>query len=252
MSDLAYKLRGGGVSYRTRNILIAAGLGLLAVVLTLVYVSHAKSSSSAATAAPVQVLVASRTIPVGTSGATLAGTGWLVTKTFQPSQVPAGAVKTTAQLSTLVAIQPTYAGEQLVAQRFGTTQQEGLLSVLHGANRVLQLPGDANQLLAGTLKVGNTVDVVGSVKSPETSETHYSTTFLRGLLVVGAPSKSSTSPGQTDTSVELRVTSSQAQRLFWLEKNADWSLLLRPATKAVDKATAPTTASSLLEDASGK
>ncbi len=249
MSDLAYKLRGG-VSYRTRNILIAAGLGLLAVVLTLVYVSHAKSSSSAAVAAPVQVLVASKTIPIGTSGATLAGSGWLVAKTFQPSQVPAGAVKTVGQLSTLVAIQPTYAGEQLVAQRFGTTQEEGILSVLHGANRVVQLPGDTNQLLAGTLKVGNTVDVVGSIKAPESSQNHYSTTFLRGLLVVGAPSKPST--GQTQTSIELRVTSSQAQRLFWLEKNADWSLLLRPATKAVDKASAPTTATSLLEDASGK
>lgn len=248
MSDIAYKLRGG-VNYRTRNILIAAGLGLLAVVLVLVYVSHAKSSSSAAVAAPVSVLVASRDIPIGTSGATLAGRGWLVTKTFQPSEVPSGAVKTAAQVATLVAVQPTYAGEQLVSQRFGTTQEVGLLSVLHGANRVVQLPGDANQLLAGTLKLGNTVDVVGSVKYPESGQTHASTTFLRDLLVVSAPVKPST--GQTQTSIELRVTSSQAQRLFWLEKNADWALLLRPATKAVDKFQAPTTAASLLVSARG-
>jgi pilus assembly protein CpaB len=249
MSDLAYKLRGG-VSYRTRNILIAAGLGLLAVVLTLVYVSHAKNSSAAVVAAPVQVLVASRNVPIGTSGATLAGATWLTTKSFQRSEVPAGAVTSKAQLAGLVAIQPTYKGEQLVAQRFGTTQQEGLLAVLHGANRVVQLPGDVNQVLAGTLKVGNTVDVVGSIKVPETGQTHVSTTFLRGLLVVGAPDKPDS--GQSQTSVELRVTSSQAQRLFWLEKNADWSLLLRPATKAIDKSTPPTTAASLLEDASGK
>ncbi len=250
MTDLAYKLRGGGVSYRTRNILIAAGLGLLAVVLTLVYVSHAKKSSSAAVAAPVQVLVASKTIPIGTSAAALAGSGWLVTKAYQPSDVPSGAIKTKAQLAGLVAVQPTYAGEQLVAQRFGTTQQEGILSVLHGANRVVQLPGDANQLLAGTLKEGNTVDVVGSIKAPESGQNHYATTFLRNLLVVSTPAKPST--GQNDTSVELRVTSQQAQRLFWLEKNADWSLLLRPATKAVDKVAPPTGATSLLEDASGK
>jgi Flp pilus assembly protein CpaB len=248
MSDLAYKLRGG-VSYRTRNVLIASGLGLLAVVLTLVYVSHAKSSSPTSVAAPVPVLVAAKNIPIGTSSATLAGRGWLVTKTFQPSEVPSGAVKTMAQLSTLVAVQPTYAGEQLVTQRFGTTQEVGLLSVLHGANRVVQVPGDANQLLAGTLKEGNFVDVVGSVKYPETSQTHFATTFLRDLLVVSAPAKPST--GQTTTSIELRVTSAQAQRLFWLEKNADWSLLLRPATKAVDKTTPPTTAGTLLVNASG-
>jgi len=248
MSDIAYKLRGG-VSYRTRNILIAAGLGVLAIVLTLVYVSHAKKSQSAAVAAPVQVLVASHTIPIGTPGATLAGSGWLVAKMFQPSEVPAGAVKTKAQLAGLVAIQTTYAGEQLVAQRFGTTQQEGLLADLHGANRVVQVPGDANQLLAGTLKMGNTVDVVGSIKAPESGQNHYATTFLRDLLVVSTPSKPST--GQTTTSVELRVTTEQAQRLFWLEKNADWSLLLRPATKAVDKVAPPTSASNLLENASG-
>ncbi len=248
MSELAYKLRGG-ISYRTRNILIAAGLALLAVVLTLVYVSHAKKSSANVVAAPVQVLVASRDIPIGTAGTALAGSGWLVTKSFQPADVPSGAVTTKGQLAQLVAIQPTYAGEQLVAQRFGTTQQEGVLSVLHGTNRVVQLPGDANQLLAGTLKVGNTVDVVGSIKAPESSQNHFSTTFLRDLLVVSAPSKPST--GQTQTSIELRVTSSQAQRLFWLEKNADWSLLLRPSTKAVDTPAPPTTAASLLENASG-
>ena len=248
MSDLAYKLRGG-VNYRTRNILIASGLGLLAVVLTLVYVSHAKSGSTAAVAAPVPVLVAAKDIPIGTTGATLAGHGWLVVKNFQRSEIPSGAVKSVSQLATLVAVQPTYAGEQVVSQRFGTTQEVGLLSVLHGANRVVQLPGDANQLLAGTLKEGNTVDVVGSIKYPEGSQTHFATTFLRNLLVVSTPSKPSS--GSTTTSVELRVTTAQAQRLFWLEKNADWSLLLRPATKAVDKTTPPTTAGTLLVNASG-
>jgi pilus assembly protein CpaB len=248
MSDLAYKLRGG-VNYRTRNILIASGLGLLAVVLTLIYVSHAKSGSTTAVAAPVPVLVAAKNIPIGTTGATLAGHGWLVVKNFQRSEVPSGAVKTVGQLATLVAVQPTYAGEQLVSQRFGTTQEVGLLSVLHGANRVVQVSGDANQLLAGTLKEGNTVDVVGSIQYPETSQTHVATTFLRDLLVVSTPDKPSS--GSSTTSVELRVTNAQAQRLFWLEKNADWSLLLRPATKAVDKTVPPTTAGSLLVNASG-
>jgi pilus assembly protein CpaB len=237
------------MSYRTRNILIASGLALLAVVLTLVYVSHEKKSSSTAVAAPVSVLVASRDIPIGTAGAKLAGTGWLVTKKFQPADVPSGAVTDLKQLTGLVATQQTYAGEQLVAQRFGTTQQEGLLAVLHGANRVVQLPGDANQLLAGTLKVGNLVDVVGSIKVPETSQTHYSTTFLRDLLVVSTPSKPS--GGSTETSVQLRVSSSQAQRLFWLEKNADWSLVLRPSTGATDPALTPTDAASLLVQARG-
>ncbi|HZQ16788.1 MAG TPA: Flp pilus assembly protein CpaB [Gaiellaceae bacterium] len=251
MTDYAFKNREL-IGYRTRNILIATGLGLLAVVLTLVYVSHArKASPSAAASAPVTVLVAAKDIPVGTAGRALAGSGWLVTKSFPSADVPSGAVTNAAQLSQLVAIQPIYKGEALVGQRFGTTQQEGMLSLLHGAYRVVQLPGDANQLLAGTLKVGNTVDVVGSLKSPETSQNHYSTIFLRDLLVMSTPSKPSAGIGQT-TSVELRVSESQAQRLFWLEKNADWSLLLRPATGASDKPFPAVSAGSLLESANGR
>ncbi len=249
MIELTYKTRDI-INYRTRNILVAAALALLAVGLTLVYVSHARSSSTTAGSAPVHVLVAARDIPIGTSGRALAGSGWLVTKTFQRSDVPSGAVTSVAQLGSLVAIQPTYAGEQVVTHRFGTTQQEGVLSVLTGAERIVQLPGDDDQLLAGTLKVGNHVDVVGSAKVPESGQAHFSTIFLRNLLVVGAPAK--TSGVGTTTSVELRVTTAQAQRLFWLEKNADWSLLLRPATKATDTNVAPTSAANLFEGTNGR
>src|ERR1700755_2797307 len=120
MSELTYKTRDI-ISYRTRNIMVAAALAVLAVILTLVYVSHARKSAQSSTSAPVEVLVATHDIPIGTSGAALAGSGWLVARTFQHVDVPAGAVTTRAQLATLVAIQPTYAGEQLLMRRFGTT-----------------------------------------------------------------------------------------------------------------------------------
>jgi pilus assembly protein CpaB len=248
MSELTYKTRDI-ISYRTRNILVASALALLAVVLTLVYVSHARSTSSTVGTAPMQVLVASRDIPIGTSGRALAGSGWLITKSFQRADVPSGAVTSMAQLASLVAIQPTYAGEQLLARRFGTTQDEGVLSVLRGTYRIVQLPGDANQILAGTVKVGNRVDVVGSVKVPENGTSHVSTIVLRNLLVVSASTKGSGvgDPG----SIQLRVTTKQAQRLFWLEKNGDWSLLLRPSTKAADVNAAPTSAATLLEPTNG-
>ncbi len=238
------------MSYRTRNVLVAAALAILAVALTLIYTQHAKKSAQTSNAGPVHVLVAARDIPIGTAGTTLASSGWLVTKTYQRSDVPSGAVTNVDQLATEVAIQPTYKDEQLVAARFGTTQQEGILATLKGAYRIVQLPGDANQLLAGTLKQGNRVDVIGSWKYPETSETHDSAIILRNLLVVTSPSKPSTGDNGT-TSVELRVTAAQAQRLFWLEKNADWSLLLRPSSHATDTHTAPATSAALLQDTNG-
>jgi Flp pilus assembly protein CpaB len=238
------------MNYRTRNVLVAAALAILAVALTLIYISHAKKATQTSNAAPVHVLVAARDIPIGTAGSALASKGWLVVKTYQPTDVPSGAITSLNQLTTLVAIQPTYKDEQLVAARFGSTQEEGVLATLKGTYRIVQLPGDENQLLAGTLKQGNHVDVVGSWKVPETGQTHDSATLLRNLLVESTPSKPSAGVGQ-DTSVELRVTSAQAERLFWIEKNADWSLLLRPSTHATDAHTTPTTAQTLLQDTNG-
>ncbi|HZP74043.1 MAG TPA: Flp pilus assembly protein CpaB [Gaiellaceae bacterium] len=238
------------LSYRTRNVLVAAALAILAVALTLIYTAHAKKNAQSSSAGPVPVLVATRDIPIGTAGSTLASRGWVVTKSYERSDVPEGAITNMNQVATLVAIQPTYKDELLVAARFGSTQQEGVLATLKGAYRIVQLPGDANQLLAGTLKQGNRVDVVGSWKVPETAENHDSAVLLRNLLVVTTPSKPSTGDNGA-TSVELRVTGAQAQRLFWLEKNADWSLLLRPSTDATDQHPTPTTAVALLQDANG-
>ena len=108
-----------------------------------------------------------------------------------------------------------------------------MLATLKGAYRIVQLPGDANQLLAGTLKQGNRVDVVGSWKYPETGaeprQRHPASQPARRVDSVEAQHGR-----RQRTSVELRVTTAQAQRLFWLEKNADWSLLLRPSTHATD------------------
>ena len=139
------------------------------------------------------VYVATRDIPIGTTGAQLASGGWLVARKFAGNSVASGAVVNTTTLSNLVAIQPTYAGEQIVARRFGTAQQEGLLSDLKGVSRVMELPGDAHQLLAGTLKQGNRVDVIGNVTNPEGSQNHSTVIALRNLLVVKAPSSPSSS-----------------------------------------------------------
>jgi pilus assembly protein CpaB len=251
MLDMSYRVRNSVVSYRVRNLLIAAALAVCAVALMFVYASHAKS-----TATPVAgnktVYVATRDIPIGTTGAQLASGGWLVGRKFAGNSVASGAVVSTAALSNLVAIQPTYAGEQIVARRFGTAQQEGLLSDLKGVSRVMELPGDAHQLLAGTLKQGNRVDVIGNVTNPEGSQNHSTVIALRNLLVVKAPSSpSSTSTGQV-LSVDLLLTGKQAQRLYWLQKNGDWSLLLRPSTHASDQHVPAASVQAVVEGSSGR
>ena len=138
-----------------KNILIAAVLAIAAVALTLIYVSNSKSNQSGTSPATYRtVLVAARDIPVGTTGTQLAHAGWLTTRRVPSDAVASGTVPNKAALATLVAIQPTYHGEQIVAKRFGTSQQEGLVSTIHGQLRIFRLPGDSNQLLMGIVRAG--------------------------------------------------------------------------------------------------
>ncbi|HST18771.1 MAG TPA: hypothetical protein VLK36_13965 [Gaiellaceae bacterium] len=233
-----------------KNILIAAALAVAAVALTVVYVSSSKSKQSASSPAFRTVLVAARDIPVGTTGAQLAHAGWLTSARVPANAVASGVVPSRGELAALVAIQPTYRGEQIVARRFGTSQQEGLVSTIHGQLRIFELPGDTHQLLAGIVHAGNRVDVVGSIVKPEGSQSHYGVIAVRNVLVVKAPSGSSSSSDQT--SVDLQLTSSQAQKVFWMEKNADWSLLLRPSVHPSNAAGKPVTAESLVEGANAR
>ena len=253
MLDMSYRVRNSVVSYRVRNLVIAGLLAVCAVVLMFMYASHAKSTATPA-AGSVQVFVATRDIPIGTTGAQIASGGWLVARKFAGNSVASGAVVNTTTLSNLVAIQPTYAGEQIVARRFGTAQQEGILSDLKGTARVMELPGDAHQLLAGTLKQGNRVDVIGNVTNPEGSQLHATVIALRNLLVLKAPSNPSSTATSTSEvlSVDLKVTGKQAERLYWLQKNGDWSLLLRPSIHAKDPSNPPASAVGIVEGSNGR
>ncbi|HZQ90109.1 MAG TPA: Flp pilus assembly protein CpaB [Gaiellaceae bacterium] len=237
------------ISYKTRNLLIAALLGLVAAAITLAYTASSKHEAKTTTGTGTQtVLVATRDIPIGTAGSRLQGAGWVRVVKVAQGDAAAGAVVRPSELSKLVAVQPTYRGEQIVTRRFGATQQEGLPSVLHGAQRVYELPGDAHQVLAGTLKSGNHVDVVGSVRNPESDGNHYSKVVIHDLLVVTAADKPSGASANdlAPVSVDLVVTTDQAQRLFWLQKNADWTLVLRPSTGAADGSSQPASAASVL------
>jgi Flp pilus assembly protein CpaB len=240
------------ISYRVRNLIIAGALAICAVALMLVYVSHAKKHSSSVSTKSVPVYVATRDIPIGTTGQTLASGNWMQLRNLPSDSVASGVVATPAQLRTFVAIQPTYAGEQIVARRFGTIQQEGLLSDLKGAARVIELPGDAHQLLAGTLKQGNRVDVIGNLPVPEGGQNHDTVVALRNLLVVKAPSNPSSSAADQTLSVDLQLSGAQAERLFWLQRNGNWALMLRPSNHASDTTLTPATAATVVEGSNGR
>jgi Flp pilus assembly protein CpaB len=221
------------MTYRIRNVAIAIGLALVAMLLTLFYVVNYRRSVQHSQAT-VQVYVAARNLPAGTAGTAIVhGTALKATSVPRHSVVP-GAISDPNQVASLVLTQPIYAGEQVTLRRFSDVHSEGIVGQIKGTMRAIQVPGDGNQLLAGTLKAGDHVDLVANLPVGEASG-HVVRIVLRDLLVLQPAGVQPLNPGaQASSSVILAVTDTQIQRLYFVMKNADWTLELRPAIDAVD------------------
>jgi Flp pilus assembly protein CpaB len=223
------------IDYRIRNIVIAAALAAAAVLLTVVYVTSARNDTATGKE-NVTVYVPSKDYAVGTPGSTIAGN--LDKQTIPRKNAAPQAVLNPARLKGLYLTQPIYAGEQLTLNRFALPKAQGIRAELKGNQRALQVPGSADQVLAGTLILGDRVDVVAILKDPKNNTDVKSSVVLRNLRVLQTEDGDSGSKLQSsDTSehaVILAVTDDQAQRLYYTMKNGDWTLQLRPVKKPKD------------------
>jgi pilus assembly protein CpaB len=237
------------MTYRIRNIGIAIALAIVAALLTSFYVSNYQRNVRSGEE-NVQVFVAKRDIRVGTSGADVASLGLLQESEVVRRSVVPGAISSATQLDGLVAGETIHAGEQVTARRFSTPAERGIRAQITGAMRVFQLPGDANQLLVGTLRGGDRVDVVASVQVDGEGERHATRVVLRNIEVLrpafGAGEMKVTST--SSQAVLLAVSDTQVPKLFHVVKHGDWSLQLRPPVKASDSPEAVASASSILRD----
>jgi len=231
------------MTYRVRNIGIAVALAVIAALLTSFYVTNYKRHVQRGED-HVTVLVAKHDIPVGTAGSDAVGM-MSTTEVPRRSVVP-GSISSPDEIKSLVASQETFAGEQITTQRFSSVAQTGVEGQLRGNLRAFQVAGDQNQLLAGTLKDNDHVDLVAAI-TVGTSGTDYvfSRVVLRDLKVLQAPStpapgaKITGGAGQT-TYALIAMTDSQAQKFQLVLANgsnssaANWHLELRPVTHAAD------------------
>jgi pilus assembly protein CpaB len=225
----------------SKNTIAALGLAVLATILTLLYLGSGKTNAST-TKGLIPVLVATHDIPAGTAGISLGHA--IAVKAVAPDAVTVGALRRPQALTRLVSTQPIYAGDVITLRRFATSRGNTSLAGLRGNERAVDVSGEQTQLLAGTLQDGDHVDVVASVSIPNGSQHHESRIVLRNLRVLHAPSASGS--GTTSAAATLVLTDAQALRLFYVIKNADWSLLLRPTVRASDSNVPNDSAASVL------
>jgi pilus assembly protein CpaB len=228
-----------------KNLALAGVLAVFAAVLTMVYVGSAGAHAKSAHGPLTTIYVATRDIQAGTPGSDAARS--IKTVEVPASSVQPDAVTSAAQLRGLVSIQPVYRGEQVSLRRFAELSAQGVLAELHGRSRAVAVSGDATQLLAGTLHPGDHVDVVASLKDPTNQQRVYVRTVLRNIVVLDSSSTTGGGLGsQSAYSATLRVSDAQARTLFYVVKNADWSLVLRPVVHPGDSADQTTSFATLM------
>lgn len=252
------------MTYRVRNIVLAVALAVLAAMLTTFYVANYKRTVQRGEK-NVPVVVAAQDIPAGTSGAEAFDGRLLETKQIPRRSVVPGAISSPEQVENLVTTDAIHAGEQVTARRFRPAEEGGIRAQLSGNQRAVQISGDQNQVLAGTLRKGDRIDVVASLKysvkdirpadedaGAADMDRIASRVVLRDLLVLRGPGGSLAAErigGPTGGfAVQLAVTDSQAQKLFFVTKNGDWTLQLRPVTDAEDSPESVETLESVLGD----
>ena len=242
------------MTYRVRNIGIAIALAIVAALLTTFYVTNYKRNVQQGEDM-VPVYVAAQNIEIGTSGSELSGQKLLKVEHVSRRSVVPGAISEPEQIEQSVAVEAIYAGEQISTRRFRAAEEQGIRAQLKGNIRAIQIPGSEHQLLAGTITDGDRVDVVAAVEfqSRQARGLAASRVVLRDLLVLRAPnttrlqSKIGSDPS-SPYSVVLAVTDAQAQKLFFVMEEGEWTLQLRPVTDPADSPESIETVDSVLGD----
>jgi Flp pilus assembly protein CpaB len=228
------------MNYSIKNIVIAGGLAIVAVIAVVLYTSNVRDKARQ-NQDRVQVLVAARDVVAGTTGKQVIDGHLLVAKdVIQTDEVP-GALTTTAGLQNLVVAETIYHAQQVPSAVFQPPLSTGTSLQIRATDRAMSVPVDQDSGLVGVLKDGDHVDILMAFKGGTTGDTR---TLLRNIVVLTAPGASAGDAGH----VLLKVTDIQASKLLWAEQFEKVWLIERPQTQSQDSPATLETEATVLFD----
>jgi Flp pilus assembly protein CpaB len=227
------------MNYSVRNIVIAGGLAVVAIIAVLLYTSNVRDKARQ-DQHRVQVLVAAKDIPAGTTGKQVIDGHLLVPKAIvQTDQVP-GALTSMQGLDNLVVSQTIYHAQQVPSAVFQPPLSTGTSLQIRATERAISMPVDQDSGLVGTLHDGDHVDVLLAYKG-DNGGASFTRPLLRDVLVLTAPTTS-------NTHVLLKLSDVDSAKLLYAEQFQKVWLVERPKTQAQDSPAALETASTVLFD----
>ena len=204
-------------------ILLALGTGLL----TLNYLNSVRQSTTQGNE-PVQVVVATKTIPARTS----ITPDMIAAATRPRSGVDTDAVTDPKVVNGQLSLITIPAGSQITASKIGRPRAVGLPVVLTPGRRAVSIYIDKVKGISGLLQPGDKVDVI-AIPPRQGDTVPPAVAILRGIRVLAVGNMMETTSATPDpqyinfTTVTLEVTPQQANLLAMADQNATLRLSLR-------------------------
>lgn len=234
---------------RSRLLVVIAAivLGAVAAFVAVGYVSSARSRIRDE-AKPVEVLVAVEDVPIGMSADEMLDRKLIERQAVPARYVAQGAISSPRVVDGQVLAMPMTKGEQVTSQRFMFPSTAGLAHTVPEGFIAVAIPTDVGRSVAGLLKPGDDVAVLGTVDpgSDDSARTRILIPKARVLAVgesVGAESADAqpkkaggianakaSDRGAAPASITLAVTPGDAERLVLVQEKGKVWLALLPAT----------------------
>jgi len=219
-----------------RTTLLVASILVAAMGTFLVFMYANKAQSAAAAGqSPVEVLVATESIPAGTTGAVIASSGDVELRTLPAAAVPEDALSDLGGVQGLLNAMPIHTGQVLIADMFSGADKTTALTLPKGTMAMsveLQDP----QRVAGFVTPGSEVAVFATVDSG-TDDVALTNVLLDRVRVVavGPSTLRATDDGDAKTTnteqiptaiLTLALTEEQAKKLANAYSKAELHLAL--------------------------
>jgi pilus assembly protein CpaB len=235
------------MNYSIRNLVIAGGLAIAAIVAVLIYTSNVQQAAKEGQAR-VTVLVARVDIPAGTpADAVIAAHNLVPQKVVQDDVLP-GALTTTDGLAGQVLKQDLFTGQQISAQVFVPASEAASTVAIRGTMRAVGVDVKTSNGLVGTLHDGDHVDVYAQIG---TGNARIVRKVLTKVLVLKAQigSKDTTAVAG-DAHILFALSDRDSQKMLWLADNGDDNFWLaqRPQEGALNSPPSVETLQTVLGD----